>query len=344
MPISSDKKILRTIIIGMGKMGKIRLNALLKHGGFKIVGVCDNDMGTLQSFDYPKYSDWRKGIIDANPDVVVVCTINLVIPEIVCFAIEHGCHVFSEKPPGRNLADALRMKDVHDKHPNLVLKFGFNHRYHNSIMEAKALIDSGIIGKPVFVRGVYGKAGNINFATEWRNNPSLSGGGILLDQGIHMLDLIRYFLGDIAEVYSSIDNLVWKEIPTEDSAYIVFKTNNGEIASLHSTSIQWKHKFDMDIICDKGYIALNGILTSTQSYGEEKITYYKKDLKLSSGKLGNPIEYTMCFDTDDSWDLEMNEFYDSIAFGKPVKNGTDDDAVKVMALIEEIYRHNNRRA
>ncbi|NLB49410.1 MAG: Gfo/Idh/MocA family oxidoreductase [Erysipelotrichia bacterium] len=235
------------------------------------------------------------------------------------------------------------MRQCHSNASSLVLKFGFNHRYHNSIIEAKALIDSGILGKPVFVRGVYGKAGNTNYANEWRNNPMLSGGGILLDQGIHMLDLIRYFLGDISEVFSSIDNLVWKEIPTEDSAYIVFKTKNGEIASLHSTCIQWKHKFDMDIICDKGYIALNGILTSTQSYGEERITFYKKDLQLASGKLGNPIEYTMCFDTDSSWDLEIGEFYDSNVIKKPVLNGTDNDVVEVMRLIDKIYRNNDRR-
>jgi len=339
----NNRKQLKVIIIGMGKMGKIRLDAMQRHGGFEVVGLCDNDLSALQNYDYPKFDNWRICIEETKPDVVVVCTINLVIPDIVCYALEHGCHVFSEKPPGRNLGDALRMRQCHSNASSLVLKFGFNHRYHNSIIEAKALIDSGILGKPVFVRGVYGKAGNTNYANEWRNNPMLSGGGILLDQGIHMLDLIRYFLGDISEVFSSIDNLVWKEIPTEDSAYIVFKTKNGEIASLHSTCIQWKHKFDMDIICDKGYIALNGILTSTQSYGEERITFYKKDLQLASGKLGNPIEYTMCFDTDSSWDLEIGEFYDSIVFKKPVLNGTDNDAVEVMRLIDKIYRNNDRR-
>ncbi|MFA6626973.1 MAG: Gfo/Idh/MocA family oxidoreductase [Bacilli bacterium] len=332
-------KKIRVIIIGMGKMGKIRLNAFLQHGGFEIVGLCDSNPQMLSNYNnYPLFSEWKECIDKAKPDAVFVCAINYLIADIVCYSLEKHCHVFSEKPPGRNLEDTLRMKDSFEKNSDYVLKFGFNHRYHNSIIEAKALLDSNTLGKPVCIRGIYGKAGNLNFANEWRNNPLYSGGGILLDQGIHMLDLIRYFLGDIAEVFCSVDNLVWKNIPTEDSVYAIFKTSGGQIASLHSSCIQWKHKFDMDIICENGYIALNGILTSTQSYGEEHITFYKKDLEFTSGKMGNPIETTMCFDKDSSWDIEIAEFYDAVAKGKPLQNGTIYDAVEVMKLIDKIYK------
>ena len=222
------------------------------------------------------------------------------------------------------------------KHKNQILKFGFNHRYHYSVIEAKSLIDSGFLGKVVNIRGVYGKAGNLQ-KSEWRNDIEIAGGGILLDQGIHMLDLLRYFVGDFKFVKGFTEKLVWKEAAGEDTAFITLKTDSGKVATLHSSAIQWKHKFDMDITCTNGYIALNGLLTSTKSYGEERITYYRKDLEQKSGKLGNPTEYTMCFDEDSSWDFEVEEFYKAIKGEKPIMNGTIDDAVAVMELIDKVY-------
>lgn len=328
----------RTAVIGMGRMGKMRYRMMSEHGGFEVVGVCDDDTSKLSDYPVPTFSDWKECIDSTKPEVVVVCTINSVIPDVVCYALSQGMHVFSEKPPGRNLADTLRMKEASVAHPECVLKFGFNHRYHNSVIEAKSLIESGLIGDVVCARGVYGKAGSPTFANEWRNDISKSGGGILLDQGIHMLDLLCYFLGNFTEVTGTVDNLVWKQIPTEDSAYAILKTDDGKIASLHSNALQWRHKFDLDIMCTNGYIALNGLITSTNSYGEEKITYYKKDLDAKSGSLGKPQEHTLCFSSDESWDHEHAEFYAALTEGKPITQGTVDDAVKVMSLIEKIYQ------
>lgn len=327
---------IKTVIIGMGRMGKTRYDAMKRHGGFDITAVCDSNHDLVKQYSERVYTDWSNCIETERPDAVFVCTINAVTPDIVCYALEHGCHVFSEKPPGKSLADAMRMKICYNSTDGLVLKFGFNHRYHNSIIEAKSLLDSGFLGDVVVVRGVYGKAGNLN-RDEWRNDVQLSGGGILLDQGIHMLDLLRYFAGDFTEVNGFTDKLVWKDAPVEDSAFATLKTKDGKIATLNSSAIQWKHKFDMDIICTNGYIALNGLLTSTQSYGEERITYYKKDLEVKSGKQGNPKEYTMCFDTDESWDFEVDEFYNAVEKGETIQNGTIDDAVSVMETIEKIY-------
>lgn len=326
----------RTVIIGMGRMGKTRYDAMRNHGGFIITGVCDPDQEQLTEYEANRYENWKRCIDQEQPEVVVVCTVNAVIPRIVCYALQRGCHVFAEKPPGRTLEDAMEMKRSFLNCRNQVLKFGFNHRYHYSVLEAKSLIESGFLGEVVAVRGVYGKAGNLQ-KREWRNDPSLAGGGILLDQGIHMLDLIRYFIGDFVSVEGFTDNLVWKGAAGEDTAFVTLKTNSGKVATLHSSAIQWKHKFDMDIICTDGYIALNGLITSTKSYGEERITYYKKDLEQKSGKLGNPTEYTMCFDTDDSWNFEIREFYDGITRGRPVINGTINDAVAVMELIDKVY-------
>jgi len=245
-------------------------------------------------------------------------------------------HVLAEKPPGRNLNETKQMKEAH-QNSRLVLKFGFNHRYHDCIIEAKTLIDNKLLGDLVCARGVYGKAGALEFDKEWRNDPLISGGGILLDQGIHMMDLLMYFCGGFSQVHSSVNKLVWQEMETEDSAFAILRTDDGKVASLHSAAIQWKPKFDLDLICTNGGVSINGLSTPSGRYGEERITYYQKDFMSSPGNLVKPIEHTMCFDINKSWDYETSEFYNAVVYGKPVENGTIEDAINVMELIERVY-------
>lgn len=328
-------------IVGMGRMGKTRLDGMTRHGGYEAVGLCDTAEKNLQGYDVPTFTDYRECIDECDPEAVVVCTYNAFIPDVVCYALEGGRHVFSEKPPGRSLADAVRMRDCSREHPECVLKFGFNHRYHNSVIEAKNLVDSGLLGELVCARGVYGKAGSSTFSSEWRNDRSLSGGGIMIDQGIHMLDLLSYFLGGFTKVKSSVGNLVWDSISTDDSAFAVLGNEQGKIASLHSSALQWRHKFNLDLICTEGFVSLNGLKTSTSSYGRESVTYYKKDLGLKTGGLGKPMEHTMYFDSDESWDHEHREFYGAVREGRPIVNGTADEAVQIMSLIERIYSGGN---
>ncbi len=330
-------KRLRTAIIGMGRMGKTRYEAMRRHGGYEVVSICDAIPTHMEGYLETSYSNWRECIGHADIDAVFVCTYNDAIPEIVCDALEKGIAVFSEKPPGKNLCDALRMKEAYEAADGAVLKYGFNHRYHNSVIEAKALIDSGILGNVVCARGVYGKAGNPEFQTEWRNDREISGGGILIDQGIHMLDLMYYFCGEFVDIQSTVDQLVWKDMPTEDSAFSILRTADGKVASLHSSAIQWRHIFNLDLICTEGVASLNGLITSTNSYGEERLSYYHKDLEQKTGGLGKPVEHTMCFDEDSSWDYEMKEFYDAVVNAHPVTQGTIEDAVNLMRMIEGIY-------
>lgn len=326
----------KTIIIGMGRMGQSRYRTMRETGGFFVTALCDACKQKLNDYEEKKYTDWKECIDTELPEVVVVSTVNAVTPDIVCYALERECHVFAEKPPGKTLEDVLRIKNVLEKFSGQVLKFGFNHRYHNSVIEAKCLIESGVLGNVVALRGVYGKAADLSLK-EWRNDISLAGGGILLDQGIHMLDLFRYFVGDFSEIWGYTDRLVWKNSAGEDTAFATLKTDKGQIATIHSSAIQWKHKFDLDIVLTGGYIALNGLLTSTKSYGEERITYYYKDLEVKSGHIGNPKEYTLCFDEDHSWNIEMKEFYTALIKRGEIENGTIEDAVAVMRMIDKIY-------
>ncbi len=318
-------------------MGKTRYDAMNRHGGYDVVAVCDANAENLVGYDIEHYGDWHECIEKSRPEAVFACTYNLTIPDIVCYALDRGISVFSEKPPGRNLSDAKKMRDAYEQTNGIVLKFGFNHRYHNSVIEARALLDSGLLGDIVCARGIYGKAGSPAFQKEWRNDKDISGGGIMLDQGIHMLDLLYYFMGKFTSIDSEVDQFVWKGMPTEDSAFSILRTEDGKVASLHSSAVQWRHKFNLDLICTEGLMSLNGLITSTNSYGEEKLSYCLKDLEQRTGGLGKPVEHVMCFDSDESWNHEIEEFYEALVNGEPIKQGTADDAVNLMEMIERIY-------
>ena len=204
-------------------------------------------------------------------------------------------------------------------------------------MEAKALVDSGIFGKIVCARGTYGKAGSTDFSQQWRSDKEKAGGGILLDQGIHMLDLLIYFMGELNVKKSLVNNYVWHDIPMEDNVMAILSTKDGRSALFHSSVTQWRHLFRLELICEEGYINMDGLITSTKSYGEERVVFGFKDIKQVTGKLGMPCEQIYYFDTDDSWDLELAEFIDAIRGKRSIQHGTIKDAINVMRLIQEIY-------
>ncbi len=329
---------LRTAIIGMGKMGKIRKIELDRHPGFEVVAICDIDPALAEQFPgIPFFTDWQT-CLDQKLDAVVVCTFNKLLPDVACAALDRGLHVFCEKPPGRTVADVERIIEHQAKSPaKPVVKFGFNHRFHYAVMEARALIDSGRYGRLLWARGVYGKAGGLNFESSWRSDREQAGGGILLDQGIHMLDLMLLFLGDFTEIKSMVDNCYWKNIPFEDNAFALLRTDDGKVAMVHSSATQWKHKFSLEMYLEDGYISITGILSSTRSYGDECITFARRQFEDEARAMGKPREETIYFDRDDSWRLEIEEFYDAIAHNKPIAGGGPQDALRVMQLIEQIY-------
>ncbi len=330
-------KKITTVIIGMGKMGRIRYREMVIHGGFEVLGICDVNEDVAKEFPEVFFStDWKEVIDHCKAESVTVCTFNKMIPEITCYALDRGMHVFSEKPPGRTVEDVEVMQKS-EKASGKVLKFGFNHRFHYAIMEAKAMIDSGRFGKILWARGTYGKAGGNQFVGNWRSDKNLSGGGILMDQGIHMLDLLRYFLGDFIETKSFVENLYWKETDLEDNAFALLKSREGKVAMVHSSATQWRHKFHLDLYMEDGYITIDGILSSTRSYGEECITFAKKEFEDETSAFGKPREQKIYFDKDDSWKLEVEDFYEAVANGASVRNGTSDDALGVMKLVYSIY-------
>ena len=226
-----------------------------------------------------------------------------------------------------------------EKKSQKVLKYGFNHRFHYSVMEAKKIINSGALGNLIWMRGVYGKAGSIDFHQNWRNYKKFSGGGILLDQGIHMLDLFRYLADDEFECLSSFLTTSFWDIECEDNAFLTLKSKRNILATLHSSATQWRHKFLLEMAFEEGYLNLDGILSETRSYAPEKLILGKREFEDVTFAMGKPKESITYYENDRSWDFELSEFIDAIRGISPVQNGTSQDALEIMKITDNVYKN-----
>lgn len=336
--ITKPKK-LKAGIVGYGYMGKIRKKIIEENVNFQLVGICDINKDLMAgdtTIKCKQYSDYKK-MLKTDIDLVFVCTPNSFSPSIVIESLNAGKHVFCEKPPGKNLDDIKRMISAERNHPDLKLMFGFNHRYHPGILEAKKMVDSGRLGKILFLKGTYGKSGGKNYLTSWRNQKEISGGGILLDQGIHMLDLFRYFCGDFDEVRGFLSRMFWAA-DVEDNAFVSLRNSSGQVAILHSSATLWKHCFKIEIFLEQAYLIVQGLLSKTGSYGRETLIVGKRQFEDESFALGNPREEVIYFDQDLSWSIEVQRFSEYIIQNKKVDNSSSRDALKVMTLIDQLYR------
>jgi len=327
---------IRAAIIGLGKMGHLRTRELLARGDVKVCFGYDPAPGTFRA-ECPDIAcvSAPNEIFASRVDVIWVCTPNAITPDMVVAALEAGKHVFCEKPPGRTVADIQRIRDAEAAHPGQKLAFGFNHRFHAGIQEAHRIANSGRMGDILWIRGIYGKAGGVE---DWRGNPDLAGGGILLDQGIHLLDLCAMFLDDIVEVKSMVANTGGVE-GIEDNAFALLRDGHGRIAQVHSSSTQWKHRFNFEVYLSGGYLSVNGILTSTRSYGDETLTVARR-----SALPAPPTEETIYFDEDPSWAAEIEAFLRCIRDDTPVVSGSSLQALRAMELVHDIYRNDDRFA
>ena len=329
------KSSLRVGIAGYGVVGKRRRHYIDLHPVMKTVAVSDrtyNGSGLLP--DGIAFCDDYKDLLDHKLDVLFVCLSNDVAAAATIGGLERGYHVFCEKPPGRNVDEMMWVLNCHKDHPKLRLKYGFNHRYHDSIRDALGLVESGELGQVINLRGVYGKSKLISFdrKSDWRTQREIAGGGILLDQGIHMVDLIRSFGGEFEIIHSIISNDFWKH-NVEDNAYALMRSESGVVAMLHSSATQWRHRFELDITLEKGSIGLSGILSSTKSYGSETLTVARP----RDDDRGDPFEETRRYNQDKSWESEIAEFYNAVANDEPIVHGSPEEALKTMELVYRIY-------
>ena len=329
--------ILRVGIAGYGVIGKRRRHFIDYHPRLRTVAVSDIAFvgdGTLQD-GVAHFADFRR-LADQKLDALFVCLPNAIAPDATIMGLEKGLHVFCEKPPGRDVADVERVIACETRHPNLRLKYGFNHRYHDSVRDALGIVRSGDIGRVVNLRGVYGKSKFVSFGahSDWRVQREAAGGGILLDQGIHMVDLMRLFaVEEFTDVHSFVSNSFWGH-DVEDNAYALMRAPSGVVAMLHSTATQWRHRFHLDVACEKGALTLAGILSGSKSYGAETLTIAWADPNDDSG---DPREDVRRYDQDNSWSDEIAEFVDAVESGAQIANGSSKDALETMKLVYRIY-------
>jgi predicted dehydrogenase len=332
--------VLKVGIAGYGIVGKRRHDCLDRNPHTKVVAVCDRNFDNKGKFSnginfYTTYQE----LIREKLDVLFVCMTNDIAPEATIAGLNKNLHVFCEKPPGRNLEDIANVIRFEREKPNSKLMYGFNHRYHDSIRDALKVIKSGKLGKIINLRGVYGKSKIITFnQPDWRTQRSIAGGGVLLDQGIHMVDLMRTFAGEFIEVQSFIENSHWN-YDVEDNAYALMKTEDGVVGMLNSSATQWRHRFNLDINLQKGSLILSGILSSTKSYGAETLTVASVNHDSDNG---DPFEQITHYNNDPSWDLEVEHFTRCINEDLPIENGSSQEAFNTMKLVSKIYYSDTR--
>lgn len=328
-------KKLRVGIAGFGVVGKRRKEYIDRHPNLEVVAVCDKSFGKDGILEnHIRYYQNYKDLLKEELDALIVCLTNDIAAEVTIAGLEAGLHVFCEKPPGRNVEDIVRVIEHEKKYPSLKLMYGFNHRYHDSIQEALKILRSGELGKVINLRGLYGKSKLITFnQPDWRTKREVAGGGVLLDQGIHIVDLMRLFAGEFEEIHSFISNGHWK-YDVEDNAYAIMRTKDGIVGMLNSSATQWRHRFHLDINLEKGSLILGGILSGTKSYGAETLTIVYAD---PDNDGGDPKEQTIRYNKDPSWNEEIIAFADCILNDKPVQFGTSSDALQTMKLVFKIY-------
>jgi len=272
-------------------------------------------------------SDWRDAVSDEQVNVVIVATPHNSLAEITAGAIAAGCHVLVEKPAARFMAELDPLIKM-AKRQNVLVRVGFNHRCHRSFQKMREIVDAGEIGELMFLRARYGHGGRLGYEQEWRAQPELSGGGELIDQGVHLIDLARWFLGDFSEVDGFAHTYYW-DMPVDDNAFMLLKTEDQRTAFLHVSCTEWKNTFSFELYGRNGKLQVDGL---GGSYGVERLTWYKM-----LPEMGPPEtvswEYPM---RDNSWQVEMNQFRQDIVLGRQPQPGLID-AFAVLQIVESLY-------
>ena len=321
-------------IIGYGKMGQVRHSAVQQYGTgvvTAIYGFAGDPVPDELAADSPEAV-----LEDPKIDAVFVCTVNALNSKLTIAAMRAGKHVFCEKPPAFDAAGVREIRAV-EAATDRVLMYGFNHRHHGAAVKMKQIVDGGEFGRILWMRGRYGKSVDENYLTTWRADRNMAGGGILIDQGIHMLDLFLHLAGDFDEVQAMVSHLYWNIQGIEDNVFAQFRNSEtGCCASLHSTMIQWRHLFALEVFMERGYMVLNGLKTGSGTYGAEELVVARSRSVAPAATWEQELSET--WDADESWEREAKGFAHWIATGRPQDNAGDSlSALRVMELIDRIY-------
>ncbi|MGB0370727.1 MAG: Gfo/Idh/MocA family protein [Opitutales bacterium] len=320
-------------IIGYGKMGKIRAATIENNGSGRVVSIYDT---VVVECPFEQAQSAQAVIDDPRVDALFVCTPNYQIVPLCVAALNAGKHVFSEKPPAFNAQELEAVVEA-EKRSSKKLMYGFNHRHHGSIQKMKSLVEKGEMGKILWMRGRYGKEVDGSYFEGWRADPEKAGGGILLDQGIHMLDLFLHFAGPFDEVHALVSNLYWKTPGLEDNVFAIMRnTTSGVCASLHSTMTQWRYLFSFEVFLEGGALILNGLKTSSGAYGDEDLAIKRNTSRTQTGDFQS--EERIVYNIDESWAEEVAAFFAAITHDTPIGEGNSGDAMLLMKTLDRIYQ------
>jgi predicted dehydrogenase len=326
---------LRVAIVGCGLIGQKRANSLGALG--RLVAVADTNHAKAQALAaaFPGCEvelDWQSCVSRPDVDVVIVSTINATLAAITLGAVRQGKHVLVEKPAARNPQELLPVVEA-AREAGVTVQVGFNHRFHPALAKAHALFATGEIGPLLYLRGRYGHGGRIGYDREWRANPLLAGGGELLDQGVHLIDLARWFAGEFQDVQGQLATYFW-DMPVEDNGFLMLRTSKGQIAWLHASCTEWKNLFSFEIFGRTGKLQVDGL---GGSYGVERLTFYRM-----LPQLGPPETTSWEYPgPDQSWHAEFAHLADCLAHHRPPSCGLAD-ARAALEVIHRVYRDTPR--
>lgn len=317
-------------IIGCGLIGRKRANAL---AGARLVCCADINKQRAQELagfyrNARATDDWREAVGLSDVQIVIVATTNDILPVITLEAVKLGKHVLVEKPAARHSSELKEVIAAAKKSGSLV-RVGFNHRYHPALRKAKQLVDEGACGDLMFIRGRYGHGGRLGYEQEWRTAPAVSGGGELLDQGVHLIDLSRWFLGEFPTVIGRAQTYFWN-MPVDDNGFMLLQTAKKQTAFLHVSWTEWKNLFSLEIYGRDAKLQVDGL---GGSYGQERLTLYKM-----LPQMGPPETTVWEFPEEDaSWGVEFSEFLEDIHLKRQPAAGLED-AAAALKIVESIYK------
>ena len=317
-------------IIGAGLIGRRRASALPKNANLAIVCDVDKARGEqfAEDFGCLYETDWKKVIANSRIQAIIISTTNNWLATIAAEAIDRDKHVLIEKPGATSMAELRTIIAAHKKNP-VVAMIGYNHRYHPGLIKAKELVESGKFGGILFVRARYGHGGRLGYEKEWRFQKNISGGGELMDQGSHLIDLVNYFCGKMETATGFTEKLFWRS-DLEDSAFFILKNGKGQIAHLSATCVEWKNIFSFEVMLKTAKIQIDGL---GGSYGREKLVLYKM-----KPEMGPPEAQEFVFPEEDlSWSKENEIFLNRIK-RRDFSDRSLQDSLYVLKTIEKIYK------
>lgn len=323
-------KLLGVAIVGCGLIGQKRSKAL-SNSSLIVCADIDPARAEKLASGFPgcgSTSDWSAAVQRDDVDVVIVAATNNALVDVSLAAVNAGKHVLVEKPAARNVKELDILVKAAEKN-GVQVRVGFNHRYHPALLKAHDLVKTGELGELMFIRGRYGHGGRKGYDREWRANPAVSGGGELIDQGVHLIDLSRWFLGDFSDVQGFAHTYFW-DMLVDDNGFMILKTKKNQTAFLHVSCTEWKNLFSMEIYGRDAKLHIEGL---GGSYGVERLSFYKM-----LPEMGPPDTTIWEYPRgDNSWRLEFDEFLEDIRLDR-TPSANLNDAHEALLAVEKIYR------